>query len=86
MVYVNIPYVPENDRVDREITARELQILNIDEDAKQEAFAAIYNKRPRGVDFTDPQQAFRLQETLQRLGVPYRESPESEYKYEEVKE
>jgi hypothetical protein len=82
MVYVNIPYVPENDRLDRENTARELQTLNIDEAAKQEAFAAIYNKRPRGVDFTDLQAALRLEGALQRLGVPYRQSPESEYKYE----
>jgi hypothetical protein len=82
MVYVNIPYIPENDRVDREIAARELQMLNIDEAAKQEAFDAIYNKRPRGVNFTDPQQAVRLQGALHNLGIPYRQSPESEYKYE----
>ena len=82
MVYVNIPYVSENDRLDREVTARELQILDIDEAAKKEAFAAIYNKRPRGVNFSDPQQAFRLQGALYRLGIPYRQSPESEYKYE----
>jgi len=82
MVYVNIPYVPENDRVDRGLTFRELEILDINEAAKKEAFAAIYNKRPRGVDFSDPQQAVRLQNALHNLGVPYRQSPESEYKYE----
>jgi hypothetical protein len=82
MVYVNIPYVVENDRIARELTAKELKILEINEAAKHEAFAAIYNKRPRGVNFTDVNQALQLQQTLSRLGVPYRQSPESEYKYE----
>jgi hypothetical protein len=84
MVYINIPYVVENDRIDRNIAAKELETLQIDAAAKQEALAAIYNKRPRGVNFTDPSQAVRLQGALYRLGVPYRQSPESEYKYEDL--
>jgi|KBSSwiStaDraftv2_1062776.scaffolds.fasta_scaffold259665_2 hypothetical protein len=81
MVYINIPYVPENDRIDRARTANELKLLNIGEAAKHDAFEAIYNKRPRGVDL-DKNQAALLQEALSRLGVPYRPSNESEYKYD----
>lgn len=83
MVYINIPYVVENDRIDRGRTAKELELLDIGEAAKHDAFDAIYNKLPRGVDIDDKQQASRLQEALSRLGVPYRQSNESEYKYDQ---
>lgn len=82
MVYVNIPYVVENERIDREVTAKELALLEIDDAAKYDAFEAIYNKRPRGVNFDSMSQAVELQKALYRLGVPFRQSPESEYKYE----
>jgi len=82
MVYVNIPYVIENERIDRKLAARELQLLNINEGARYEAFEAIYHKRPRGVNFTDAHEAQILEGALTRLGVPYRRSSESEYKYE----
>ena len=85
MVYIHIPYNPENDRIDRELTAKELSVLNIDEGARYEAFEAIYHKRPRGVNFTDIDQARRLEGLLSRLGVPYRESPESEYIHEDAR-
>ena len=82
MVYVNIPYVVENDRIDRVTTATELATLSIDEAAKYDAFEAIYNKRPRGVNFTNTAHALQLQSVLYRLGVPHRMTPESDYKYE----
>ena len=82
MVYINIPYVVENDRIDRTVTAKELQILSISETAKHDVFNAIYNKHPRCIDLDDKNQASQLQEALSRLGVPYRQSNESEYKYE----
>jgi hypothetical protein len=82
MVYVNIPYVMENDRIEPSVVGKELAALTISEAAKHDAFAAIYNKRPRGVDFDDPQQAFQLEKVLYRLGIPYRRSRESDYKYE----
>ena len=82
MVYVNIPYVVENDRLDPEMVGKELEVLSISEGAKHDAFAAIYNKRPRGVKFDDPSEALQLQKALYRLGVPYRQTPESDYKYE----
>lgn len=82
MVYVNIPYVVENDRIEAHVTQRELEILRISDSAKHDAFAAIYNKRPRGVNFDNPSEAVQLQNALHRLGVPFRTSSESEYKYE----
>ena len=82
MVYVNIPYVAENDRIEAYLTQRELEGLRISESAKHDAFAAIYNKRPRGVNFDSPAEAIQLQNALYRLGVPFRISSESEYKYE----
>lgn len=84
MVYVNIPYVVENDRIETNRAQIELEALSISESAKHEAFAAIYNKRPRGVNFDNPNEAALLQKALYRLGVPYRTTMESEYKYELV--
>ena len=84
MVFVNIPYYAENDRVERRVAAKELELLDIGEGDRYEAFAAIYNKRPRGVRFDDPKKAILLEKALSRLGVPYRTTPESEYKYEEI--
>ena len=82
MVYVNIPYIFENERIDRTRAESELKILEISEAAKHEAFEAIYHKRPRGVSFSELRDALLLQGALARLGVPYRQSDESDYKYE----
>jgi hypothetical protein len=82
MVYVNIPYVAENDRIEAYVAQRELELLRISESAKHDAFAAIYNKRPRGVNFDSPTEAIQLQGALYRLGVPFRISSEPEYKYD----
>jgi hypothetical protein len=82
MVYVNIPYVAENDRVDSSVVGKELSALAINESAKYEAFEAIYHKRPRGVDFTDAADAAKLENLLYRLGIPFRRTNESDYKYE----
>lgn len=82
MVYVNIPYVVENDRLDASVVGKELSALAISEVAKYEAFEAIFHKRPRGVDFSEAADAVMLENVLRRLGVPFRRSNESEYKYE----
>jgi len=82
MVYVNIPYVLENDRLDAAVVGKELSALSISEVAKYEAFEAIFHKRPRGVDFSEAADAVMLENVLRRLGVPFRRSNESEYKYE----
>lgn len=81
MVYINIPFVPENNRINKDSTKKELQALDINDDAKQVAYAAIYNLKPRGVDFEAEAstEAVMLETVLRRLGVPYRRSEESEY-------
>jgi hypothetical protein len=82
MVYVNIPYVVENDEIDPAVVGKELSVLSISEDAKYEAFEAIYHKRPRGVSFTDIAEASELTRALHRLGVPFRQTNEPDYKYD----
>jgi len=81
MVFVNIPYVPENNRIGRDLTKKEIQALDISDTAKQSAYAAVYNKRPRGVNFDSKHsvEAIMLEDLLRKLGIPYRRSEESEY-------
>ncbi len=79
MVYINIPYVTENERIDRASVAKELEILDISEDSRYNAFAAIYNIKPRGVVLNDMSEAVLLEAMLKRLGIPYRRSDEPEY-------
>ena len=80
MVYINIPYQVENDRIERNTVIKEIQALNINEDAKYEAFEAIYNRKPHGVSFDDKNlsEATQLEAVLKRLGIAYRQSEESE--------
>lgn len=82
MVYVNIPYLTENEKVDRLTLGKELGLLKISESAKYEAYEAVFNKRPRGVNFTEPREAVLLENLLHRLCIAYRQTPESDYKYE----
>lgn len=81
MVYINIPFVIENNRIDREFARKELQVLNISDDAKYEAFEAIYKRNVRGVNFEskDTKEALLLEKALSRLGVPFRQSEKAEY-------
>jgi hypothetical protein len=81
MVYINIPYVPENNRINRDLVKKEITSLNISDSAKQDAYAAIYNLKPRGVNFEskDLMEALMLEDALHRVGIPYRRSEESEY-------
>jgi len=80
MVYINIPYVPENNRVDKDLVKKELKLLNINEETKENIYSAIYNIKPRGVSFGDNiKEANTLQNILSRLSIPYRQSEESEY-------
>jgi hypothetical protein len=81
MVYIDIPYVAENNRIDKEIAKKEIEILDISDGAKINAYTAIYNLYPRGVNFSNKNsiEALLLEDTLKRLGVPYRRSEESEY-------
>lgn len=79
MVYINIPYVPENNTLDRNLVIEQIQSLDISDEAKWEAFEAIYNLHPRGVSFEDLTDAMKLETALQKLGVPYRQTETSEF-------
>jgi hypothetical protein len=79
MVYINIPYVPENDTIDKDFAVEQIQALTISDEAKWEAYKAIYNLHPRGVEFEDAAEALELEIVLKKLGVPYRQSEASEF-------
>ena len=81
MVFINIPFVDENKILDTDIVKRALDSLDISEDAKYEAFQAIYNRKPRGVRFDDKDltKAVSLENALAKLGIPYRQSEISEF-------
>jgi hypothetical protein len=81
MVYINIPYMPENNRIDKDLVAKELKNLDLDNDARFNIFEAIYNRLPRGIEFAgkDADKAQQLEIVLRRLGISYRESEDSEY-------
>lgn len=81
MVYVSIPYVPENNRIDKDLVKKEIQYLDITENAKEVAMAAIYHNKPHGVDFAGKNsvEAIILESLLSKLGVPYRRLEKSDY-------
>ena len=81
MIFVDIPYVPENDRIGRDLTKKEIESLDISDNAKQSAYAAVYNRKPRGVNFEnkDSVEAIMLEDLLHKLGIPYRRKEESEW-------
>jgi len=81
MVFINIPYVPENNRIEKDLVSRELESLDITHDAKWNAFEAIFNRLPRGVEFEgkDAGKAHLLENVLRKLGISFRQSEESEY-------
>ena len=79
MVYINIPYVTENDTIDKDFAVEQIQTLTISDEAKWEAYKAIYHLQPRGVAFEDPAEAFQLETVLKKLGVPYRQTETSEF-------
>ena len=80
MAYISIPYVPENDRISKDLAFKEIQLLDISDAAKSEAYSAIYNLKPRGVSFGDNLQgASALEQALINLNIPCRQSEESPY-------
>ncbi len=81
MVFINIPYVPENNRVDKLIAEKEIAALDISESAKLSVFTAIYNLHPRGVTFGADKlrEVQMLESSLHRLGIPYRREEELDY-------
>jgi len=79
MVYINIPYLPENDTIDKDFAMGQIQPLDISDEAKWEAYKAIYHLHPRGVAFEDMTEALQLEIVLKKLGVPYRQTESSEF-------
>ena len=81
MVFINIPFVHENKKIDPNVLAKELAALNISEDAKYETFQAIYNMKPHGVELvdTDLKEVKLLENILAKLGIPYRQTEVSEH-------
>ncbi len=81
MLFMDIPYVVENNRIDKEKVKRELAMLDIGENTRNEVFAAIYNLKPRGVSFenSDLKRAQMLENALSKLGIPYRLAEVSEF-------
>jgi hypothetical protein len=78
---MDIPFVVENKRIDKENTRKELAALELSQSIKDEAFEAIYNRNPRGVMFEngDLKQAQLLERVLSKLGIPYRLAEVSEF-------
>ncbi|MCY7347535.1 MAG: hypothetical protein LH614_15125 [Pyrinomonadaceae bacterium] len=76
MVFINIPYVASNDSIDKETVISAIRALDISEDAKHQAYEAIYNKTPTGVSFADEGmgESYQLERMLRRLGIPHRQS------------
>lgn len=74
MVYLNIPYVAANDSIDRETVIKAIRALEISEDAKYQAYEAIFNKVPTGVSFEDEGmgESYQLERMLRRLGISHR--------------
>lgn len=81
MVFINIPYVPENNRIEKDLVSRELEILDISEEAKWNSFEAIFNNLPRGVAFEgrDAGKENLLENVLRKLDISFRQTEESEY-------
>jgi hypothetical protein len=81
MLFMDIPFVVENKRIDKENTRKELAALELSQTIKDEALEAIYNLKPRGVlfDNKDLKQAQLLERVFSKLGIPYRLAEVSEF-------
>lgn len=81
MLFMDIPFVVENKRIDKENTRRELAALELSQSIKDDTLEAIYNRNPRGVTFEDNdlKQAQLLEKLLSKLGIPYRLAEVSEF-------
>jgi hypothetical protein len=78
MLYIEIPYVSENNRVNKVWARNEIRILKITDEAKADVFEAIYHRLPGRVSFEDKEieQVLLLEAALRKLGVPYRQIKE----------
>lgn len=64
-----------------DVVKKEIQVLDICPSAKDNIYEAIYNLRPRGVEFENKELAIaiKLEDVLKRLGVPFRRTEQFEY-------
>jgi hypothetical protein len=78
---MDIPFVVENKRIDKENTRKELAALELSQSIKDDTLEAIYNRKPLGVMFEsgDLKQAQLLERLLSKLGIPYRLAEVSEF-------
>lgn len=74
MITLEIPYVTENNRINKTIVENEIQNLQISQEKKAGVFDAVFNYFPRQVDFNneDLKEIILLESVLHRLGIPYR--------------
>ncbi len=81
MLFMDIPFVVENKRIDKENTRKELAALELSQSIKDDTLEAIYNRKPLGVMFEngDLKQAQLLERLLSKLGIPYRLAEVSEF-------
>lgn len=81
MLFMDIPFVVENNRIEKEKVQKELALTDISERVRDEAFAAVYNLKPRGImfDSIDLRQAQMLEKVFSKLGIPYRLAEVSEF-------
>lgn len=74
MIHLEIPYVAENNRIDKTYVGKEIQTLQISQETKANVFDAIFNYFPRQVEFEnkDLKEVVSLEGILHQLGIPYR--------------
>ena len=75
MVYIDIPFAVENERIGRDVVKEEISRLAISDEAKRSTLATIYNFKPRGVAFENAElpQVKLLEAIFIRLGIPFRQ-------------
>jgi hypothetical protein len=74
MIYLEIPYVSENKRINKISLQGEIQNLQISQESKASVFDAVFNYFPKQVDFDNEnlKELVLLEGILHRFGVPYR--------------
>lgn len=74
MITLEIPYVTENNRINKVSLQKEIQNLQVSQEVKADVFDAVYNYFPRQVDFENEnlKELVLLEGIFHRLGVPYR--------------
>jgi hypothetical protein len=74
MICLEILFVTENNRIDKNSVKSEIQNLQINEETKVNVLKAIYNPLPRRVAFDNAElkEVVTLEGAFRQLGIPYR--------------